>query len=228
MPSFHWPLGEDPDVDSPQPAPRIPALDSSDSNRPHAWTGRFSFVRPARHGLGIVQRVHESDVFIKRRLRSRGDTKLFEKIGVSFVMLFAMNFLFLGSFGFLSAGDWLGSWLINRAGPLIILWQIGRWSLCLVLLALAVAVLDYALPNLKRPWRCLLPGILFRGPGLDTCYAGVQPLCRPFCLVQQDLRGAGGVCGFDGLDVHQQFHCFDGGRNRYASCTKCEPKRNSD
>ena len=30
-----------------------------------------------------------------------------------------------------------------------------------VLLALAVAILDHALPNRKRPWRCFTPGALF-------------------------------------------------------------------
>ena len=112
-----------------------------------AWASCSGFMN-LMCSLNAAYEVKETRSYLKR-------------LGLAFVMLFAMNFLFLGSFGFLSAGDWLGSWLINRAGPLIILWQIGRWSLCLVLLALAVAVLDYALPNLKRPWRCFTPGTLF-------------------------------------------------------------------
>lgn len=84
-----------------------------------------------------------------------------KRLGLAFVMLFVLNFLFLGSFGLLSAGDWLGGWLVDKASPLIILWHVGRWVLSLVLLALAIAVLDYALPNLRRPWRCFTPGTLY-------------------------------------------------------------------
>ena len=86
------------------------------------------------------------------------------RLGLAFVMLFVLTFLFVGSFGLLSAGDWLGIWLVNRASasfPVIMLWFVGRWVLSLVLLALAVAILEQTLPNLRRPWRCFTPGTLF-------------------------------------------------------------------
>lgn len=86
------------------------------------------------------------------------------RLGLAFVMLFLLTFLFLGSFGLLSAGDWLGTWLVNEAGPslpVIALWFVGRWVLSLTLMALAVAIIDHALPNLRRPWRCFTPGTLF-------------------------------------------------------------------
>jgi membrane protein len=88
----------------------------------------------------------------------------FKRLGLAFVMLFVLTFLFLGSFGLLSAGDWLGTWLVNRAGPgllVITLWFVGRWVLSLVLMALVVAIIDHALPNLRRPWHCFTPGTLF-------------------------------------------------------------------
>jgi membrane protein len=86
------------------------------------------------------------------------------RLGLAFIMLFVLSLLFVGSFGLLSAGDWLGVWLVNRASPsflVITLWFVGRWVLSLALLALAVAILDHALPNLQRPRRCFTPGTLF-------------------------------------------------------------------
>jgi membrane protein len=94
----------------------------------------------------------------------RETRSFFKRLGLALAMLFVLTFLFVGSFGLLSAGDWLGTWLVNRLGPslaVITLWFVGRWVLSLALLALAVAILDYVLPNLRRPWRCFTPGTLF-------------------------------------------------------------------
>jgi membrane protein len=93
------------------------------------------------------------------------ETRSFPKrLGLAFVMFFLLTFLFIGSFGLLSAGDWLGTWLVNRVGPSLLvtaLCFVGRWVLSLALLAVGVAILDYALPNLQRPWHCFTPGTLF-------------------------------------------------------------------
>ncbi len=92
------------------------------------------------------------------------ETRSFHKrVGLAFTMLFVLTFLFLGSFGLLTVGDWLGSRLADRGIDLllIILWYVGRWTVALLLLALAIAILDHVLPNLKRPWRCFTPGALF-------------------------------------------------------------------
>jgi len=93
------------------------------------------------------------------------ETRSFGKrLGLAFIILFVLTFLFVGSFGLLSAGDWLGVWLVNQTSPsfvVILLWLAGRWVLSLALLALAVATLDYALPNLKRAWQWFTPGTLF-------------------------------------------------------------------
>ena len=37
----------------------------------------------------------------------------------------------------------------------------GRWALTVLLIGLAAAITDYALPNLKRPWRWVTPGSVF-------------------------------------------------------------------
>src|SRR5215469_7920927 len=82
------------------------------------------------YSLNVVYGVQETRSFWKR-------------LGLAFVMFFVLTFLFVGSFGLLSAGDWLGIWLVNRTSPsflVISLWFVGRWILSLVLLALAVAI----------------------------------------------------------------------------------------
>jgi membrane protein len=87
----------------------------------------------------------------------------YERLGLAVLMLGVLTSLFLASFGLLTVGDWLGGQLADRGIDilLIILWFVGRWTVALLLLALAVALLDYALPNRKRTWRCLTPGALF-------------------------------------------------------------------
>jgi membrane protein len=115
-----------------------------------AWAACTGFMN-LMGSLNVAYEVKEKRSFLRR-------------VGLAFIMLFVLNFLFLGSFGLLSAGDWLGTWLVNRAGPglpVITLWFVGRWVLSLVLLGLGVAVVDYTLPNLRRRWRCFTPGTLF-------------------------------------------------------------------
>jgi len=94
----------------------------------------------------------------------RESRSFWKRLGLAFIMLFVLTFLFVGSFGLLSAGDWLGIWLVNQAGPsllVITLWFVGRWVVSLALLALAVATLDHTLPNLRRPWGCFTAGTVF-------------------------------------------------------------------
>jgi membrane protein len=94
----------------------------------------------------------------------RETRSFWSRLGLAFIMLFVLTFLLVGSFGLLSAGDWFGIWLVNRAGPsfpVITLWFVGRWVVSLVLLALAVAIVYHTLPNLRRPWHCFTPGTVF-------------------------------------------------------------------
>jgi membrane protein len=87
----------------------------------------------------------------------------YRRLGLAFIMLFVLTFLFLASFGLLTAGDRLGSQLADRGVGvlLIILWYVARWAVALLFLAVAIAILDHALPNRKRPWCCFTPGALF-------------------------------------------------------------------
>jgi membrane protein len=114
-----------------------------------AWAASAGFMN-LMNSLNAAYEVKESRNFYKR-------------LGLAFTMLFVLTFLFLGSFGLLTVGDWLGSRLADRGVGvlLIILWYVGRWTVALLLLAVAIAVLDHTLPNRKRPWRCFTPGALF-------------------------------------------------------------------
>ena len=61
-------------------------------------------------------------------------------------------------------GHWVGVWLAVRAGQVVSLsplWDVGRWLITFLLIGLAAAITDYALPNLKRPWRWVTPGSVF-------------------------------------------------------------------
>jgi membrane protein len=84
------------------------------------------------------------------------------RVCLAFGMLLVLNCLVLGSFALLTAGDWLGDRVLEGAGPVAtILWHVGRWLLSLALLALAISILDYYLPDLRKPWRYSTPGTLF-------------------------------------------------------------------
>jgi membrane protein len=114
-----------------------------------AWAASAGFMN-LMNSLNATYEVKETRSFYKR-------------VGLAFIMLCVLTLLFLGSFGLLTVGDWLGSKLADRGigVVLIILWYVGRWTVALVLLAVAIAILDYALPNRKRPWRCFTPGAFF-------------------------------------------------------------------
>jgi membrane protein len=114
-----------------------------------AWAALAGFMN-LMNSLNATYEVKETRSFYKR-------------VGLAFIMLCVLTLLFLGSFGLLTVGDWLGSKLADRGigVVLITLWYVGRWTVALVLLAVAIAILDYALPNRKRPWRCFTPGALF-------------------------------------------------------------------
>jgi len=86
-----------------------------------------------------------------------------KRVGLAFAMLVVLTLLSLGCFGLLTLDDLLGARLADHGIGLLlmVLWVVGRWALCLLLLTLALALLDHALPNRKRPWRSFTVGSLF-------------------------------------------------------------------
>jgi len=86
------------------------------------------------------------------------------RVGLSLLILFVLSFLFLGTFGLLTTGDWAGAWIANYIRspyPVLRLWRIGRWILSFALTALGIAIMDNTLPNHKRRWRWITPGTSF-------------------------------------------------------------------
>src|SRR5690242_6560571 len=68
--------------------------------------------------LNAVYEVKETRSYLKR-------------VGIAFLMLFALTLLVLGTFGLLSAGYWLDRWLQSQVRPhllLAILARLGRWA----------------------------------------------------------------------------------------------------
>ena len=72
--------------------------------------------------------------------------------------------MFLISFALLTAGDGFDNWMTertNRSIPLLSLWHVGRWVLSLSLLAIAISLVYYTLPDLDRSRHLIAPGTLF-------------------------------------------------------------------
>jgi membrane protein len=89
--------------------------------------------------------------------------KLWKRAALAMITLFVVCFLFLGSFGLLTAGHLVATWLAARMTPglpLPAIWRIGHWLVSLVLLIIGIAIIYYLLPNCKQRWRCVTPGTL--------------------------------------------------------------------
>jgi len=93
------------------------------------------------------------------------ETRSFPKrLGLAFLMVFALASLLLATFGLLTAGNWLDQRLADRSMGLItalVLWRMTRWITSIVLLGMSIAILDRTLPNLRRPLRRTMPGVGF-------------------------------------------------------------------
>jgi membrane protein len=93
------------------------------------------------------------------------DTRSFwRKRAIAVVALFCTVVFCLLAFGLLSLlGPWLGVSLARRFGahaafPLGV--AVLHWGMAFVLLCAALSILDCALPNVRRPWRIITPGVL--------------------------------------------------------------------
>ena len=81
----------------------------------------------------------------------------------SVVSVLAMLFA-LGSFGLMAFGRWGSGWFSHAIGRWQIshgAWIVTRWLVTLVVMALAVDLANYFLPDGHRPWRWLTPGTAF-------------------------------------------------------------------
>ncbi|MGB2890625.1 MAG: YihY/virulence factor BrkB family protein, partial [Candidatus Acidiferrales bacterium] len=112
-----------------------------------AWSASSGFVT-LQKSLSRAYGVPETRGFWKKR-------------SSALLMLGAVSAFFIASFGLMTAGHWLGTQIASRIKspePFQFLWEVGRWIATLALLNAGIALIDYALPNVKRPWRWVTPG----------------------------------------------------------------------
>jgi membrane protein len=89
--------------------------------------------------------------------------KLWKRACLALITLLMVCLLFLGSFGVLTGGHLLATWIsahVTPGLPLPEVWRIGHWLVSLVLLILGMAAIHYLLPNCKQRWRWVTPGAL--------------------------------------------------------------------
>lgn len=73
----------------------------------------------------------------------------------------AMGFVLAAAAGLMVLGPQAAGWVAQRLGieqAFVMVWSIARWPAALMLLMLAVAVIYWALPNVKRRFRVITPG----------------------------------------------------------------------
>jgi membrane protein len=85
------------------------------------------------------------------------------RLALAVLMVVVLALLLLSTFGLLTAGDWLDQRLAARSGvaAALVLWRLVRWIISLVLIGVGIALLDRNMPNLRRPWRRITPGVAF-------------------------------------------------------------------
>ena len=128
-----------------------------------AWTSSSGVVC-LMENLSRVYNVAETRSFWEKRL-------------IAFGIVIVTSAFFVGSFGLLTAGHRIGSFIVYEfdLGPRFrIVWEIFRWSFLVVLLQTGVAILDNILPNRQRPWRWASPGTLFATAMLVAGTSGVN------------------------------------------------------
>jgi membrane protein len=101
----------------------------------------------------------------------------------------------LGAFGLVAFGHWESKILSTDLGPSSIpraLWEIGRWIVTLLLMFLGIDLLNFLLPDVRRPWRWLTPGTFFAVFTLVALSAGFDLYFRHFSLYPKVYGTLGG------------------------------------
>lgn len=89
--------------------------------------------------------------------------KLWKRALLTIFTVFVVCLLFLGSFGLLTGGQLLATWIAAHLAlglPILAIWRIGHWLVSLALLTLGISTVYYLLPNCKLPWHWITPGTL--------------------------------------------------------------------
>jgi membrane protein len=90
--------------------------------------------------------------------------RFLHRLALAFLMMLVLAVLLLSTFGLLTAGGWFDRWVAARSMGLLsapLLWRITRWIITIILMGMSIALFDYTMPNLRRPWRRTVPGAIF-------------------------------------------------------------------
>jgi membrane protein len=101
----------------------------------------------------------------------------------------------LGAFGLMAFGHWESKILSVNLGPSSVpraVWEIGRWVATLVLMVLGIDLLNFVLPDVRRPWRWFTPGTLFAVLTLTALSAGFNLYFQRFSLYPRVYGTLGG------------------------------------
>lgn len=101
--------------------------------------------------LNVVYNVRETRSYLRR-------------VVFSLLIICALAVLFLCTFGLLTAGKWIGAWVVLHYQPphwAGWAWRAGRWVLSFLLTAVAIDIIDNTFPSRKLRWRWVTPGMLF-------------------------------------------------------------------
>jgi membrane protein len=114
------------------------------------WTASSGFVS-LMESLTVAYGAKETRGFWKKRM-----------IAIVATLLGAL--LFIGSFGLLAFGHWIGAVISAHVGNgvrLQVPWEVSRWLMSLLLMILGLDLVNYFLPDVKRSWHWISPGTLF-------------------------------------------------------------------
>ena len=84
------------------------------------------------------------------------------RLALCVFLLFALALLVLVSFVLVTVGDRIDRWLAVYGlpdSPMLLLIPLMRWMLSIILIVLGINLMDYLLPNMRRPWRWIRPGM---------------------------------------------------------------------
>ena len=115
-----------------------------------AWAASSGLMN-LMEALNVVYETRETRGYLKR-------------LGLASLMVLVLALLLLATFGLLTAGDWIDQWLAASFGGAVsalTLWRVTRWVAAVALLSVGIAALDRTLPDLRRPWRKIWPGVVF-------------------------------------------------------------------
>jgi len=125
------------------------------------WVASSGFVS-LMESLSLAYGVKETRGFWRKRVVAIAATA----VGAVFA---------IASFGLLTFGHELAVAMsphLQRILPFAFPWEVARWTATLLLMIFGLDMVNYFLPNVRRPWRWLTPGTAFVVLGLIAATSG--------------------------------------------------------